>query len=60
MNELPAYLGRSMNMRAAGASYAEVAAATGVAVGTVKSRINRGRAMLRERLEPFDDLLPSR
>ena len=31
-------------------SYDEVAAATGVPVGTVRSRIHRGRRLLRERL----------
>lgn len=33
-----------------GLSYEEVAAATGVPVGTVRSRIHRGRAALKERL----------
>ncbi|SEJ33527.1 RNA polymerase sigma-70 factor, ECF subfamily [Deinococcus reticulitermitis] len=33
-----------------GLDYAEIAAVTGVSLGTVKSRINRGRAALRERL----------
>jgi len=33
-----------------GLSYDEIAAAAGVPVGTVRSRIHRGRAMMRERL----------
>jgi RNA polymerase sigma-70 factor (ECF subfamily) len=33
-----------------GLSYEEIAAATGVPVGTVRSRIHRGRRLLRERL----------
>lgn len=33
-------------------SYEEIAEITGVNVGTVKSRINRGRAGLRELLRP--------
>lgn len=33
-----------------GLAYEEIAAATGVPIGTVRSRIHRGRRMLRERL----------
>ena len=36
-----------------GLSYQAIAAATGCREGTVKSRINRGRRQLRERLEPY-------
>jgi len=34
-----------------GMAYAEVAAALGMAVGTVKSRVHRGRMMLKELLQ---------
>jgi RNA polymerase sigma-70 factor (ECF subfamily) len=36
-----------------GLSYEEVAAALRCPVGTVRSRINRGRALLRDRLRPY-------
>ena len=36
-----------------GWSYAEIAAAVGCAAGTLKSRIGRGREMLRRDLEPY-------
>ncbi len=38
-----------------GLSYGEIALATGVPAGTVRSRIHRGRALLRERLVPEAD-----
>lgn len=38
-----------------GLSYDEIAEATGVPVGTVRSRIHRGRAALRDRLLPAAD-----
>lgn len=42
-----------------GLDYAEIAAATGVALGTVKSRLSRARARLRDCLQEVRDLLPS-
>jgi RNA polymerase sigma-70 factor (ECF subfamily) len=39
-----------------GYDYAEIARLTGVSVGTVKSRIHRGRVALRERLGPAMEL----
>src|SRR3989304_5343288 len=43
-----------------GLAYEEVAEATGVSLGTVKSRISRGRAALRDFLLKQGELLPSR
>ncbi len=43
-----------------GFSYDEVAAATGANLGTVKSRLSRGRAALRDFLIAQEELLPSR
>jgi RNA polymerase sigma-70 factor (ECF subfamily) len=40
-----------------GYDYAEIAEMTGVSLGTVKSRIHRGRLALRSRLEDRMDLL---
>ncbi len=42
-----------------GMSYEEIAAATDVALGTVKSRLSRGRAKLRAFLSEHQELLPS-
>lgn len=42
-----------------GLSYQEIAEVTGVSLGTVKSRLNRGRARLRDFLVGMGELLPS-
>jgi RNA polymerase sigma-70 factor, ECF subfamily len=42
-----------------GLSYEEIAAATDVALGTVKSRLSRGRNKLRAFLSEHEELLPS-
>lgn len=39
-----------------GLSYEEIAEAMGTSIGTVRSRIHRGRRMLRERLREYRDL----
>lgn len=41
-------------------SYAEIALAVGCGEGTLKSRIGRGREMLRRELEPYWESLPRR
>jgi RNA polymerase sigma-70 factor, ECF subfamily len=43
-----------------GLSYEEVAQATGSSLGTVKSRLNRGRTRLRDFLLQREELLPSK
>jgi len=43
-----------------GLSYEEIAQATGVSLGTVKSRLSRGRARLRDYLQHEQELLPKR
>jgi RNA polymerase sigma-70 factor (ECF subfamily) len=43
-----------------GLSYQEIAQATGLSLGTVKSRLSRGRAKLRDYLVQQRELLPSR
>jgi RNA polymerase sigma-70 factor (ECF subfamily) len=43
-----------------GMSYAEIAESTGVSLGTVKSRLNRGRRKLRDYLIEHVELLPAR
>lgn len=42
-----------------GLSYEEIAEAIGVALGTVKSRLSRSRARLRDCLQGFGELLPA-
>jgi len=43
-----------------GLSYQEIADATGLSLGTVKSRLSRGRARLRDYLLEQRELLPTR
>jgi RNA polymerase sigma-70 factor (ECF subfamily) len=43
-----------------GLSYEEIAEVTGVALGTVKSRLSRGRLRLRDHLRQQEELLPKR
>jgi RNA polymerase sigma-70 factor (ECF subfamily) len=43
-----------------GLSYQEIAQATGVSLGTIKSRLSRGRAKLRDYMVEQRELLPSR
>ena len=55
---LPAYQRQVLRMyHTEGKSYDEIAEATGLSIGTVKSRLNRARNMLRERLAPFQETL---
>jgi RNA polymerase sigma-70 factor (ECF subfamily) len=43
-----------------GLSYQEIADVAGLSLGTVKSRLSRGRAKLRDHLQQHRELLPSR
>ncbi len=55
---LPAYQRQVLRMyHSEGKSYEEIAEATGLSIGTVKSRLNRARTMLRERLAPYQETL---
>ena len=55
---LPAYQRQVLRMyHSEGKSYEEIAEATGLSIGTVKSRLNRARNMLRERLAPYQETL---
>ncbi|HLV81427.1 MAG TPA: sigma-70 family RNA polymerase sigma factor [Chthonomonadaceae bacterium] len=51
IHHLPAYQRQVLALYARGRSYEEIAQATGVSMGTVKSRLNRARRTLHERLE---------
>lgn len=56
IHHLPAYQRQVLRMyHSEGKSYEEIAEATGLSIGTVKSRLNRARNMLRERLAPYQD-----
>jgi RNA polymerase sigma-70 factor (ECF subfamily) len=58
IRHLPAYQRQVLRMyHTEGKSYEEIAAETGLSIGTVKSRLNRARNMLRERLEPYQETL---
>jgi RNA polymerase sigma-70 factor (ECF subfamily) len=56
IHHLPAYQRQVLRMyHSEGKSYEEIASATGLSIGTVKSRLNRARTMLRERLAPYQE-----
>jgi RNA polymerase sigma-70 factor (ECF subfamily) len=56
IHHLPAYQRQVLRMyHTEGKSYEEIAEATGLSIGTVKSRLNRARNMLRERLSPYQE-----
>ncbi|HZO88340.1 MAG TPA: sigma-70 family RNA polymerase sigma factor [Chthonomonadaceae bacterium] len=58
IRHLPAYQRQVLRMyHSEGKSYEEIADATGLSIGTVKSRLNRARNMLRERLAPYQEAL---
>jgi RNA polymerase sigma-70 factor (ECF subfamily) len=58
IRHLPAYQRQVLRMyHTEGKSYEEIAEETGLSIGTVKSRLNRARNMLRERLEPYQEML---
>lgn len=58
IHHLPAYQRQVLRMyHTEGKSYEEIAATTGLSIGTVKSRLNRARNMLRERLAPYQDTI---
>jgi RNA polymerase sigma-70 factor (ECF subfamily) len=60
VKHLPAYQRQVLRMyHTEGKSYGQIAQATGLSIGTVKSRLNRARNMLRERLMPMRDALTS-
>lgn len=60
VKHLPSYQREVLQMyHAEGKSYEQIAEATGLSIGTVKSRLNRARTMLRERLNPVRDRLVS-
>jgi len=58
IQHLPDYQRSMMVMyHAENRSYEEISAATGLSLGTVKSRLSRARQMLRERLSGMQDVL---
>ena len=55
---LPAYQRQVLRMyHIEGKSYDEIVLMTGLCIGTVKSRLNRARLMLRQRLASYEDVL---
>lgn len=56
MKALPADYYQVLHLRAHGYQYAEISAATGEPVGTVKSRIHAAKRLLKERLSEPDAL----
>lgn len=54
LDALPDHYRAALELLAEGWSYAEIARATGIPVGTVMSRIHRGRALLREKIDRGD------
>jgi RNA polymerase sigma-70 factor (ECF subfamily) len=57
VNYLPAYQREVVRMfHVEGKSYEQIAEATGHSIGTIKSRMNRARGMLRERLMPLREV----
>jgi RNA polymerase sigma-70 factor (ECF subfamily) len=60
IQNLPAYQRQVLSMyHGEGKSYEEIALAIGISTGTVKSRLNRARRMLLERLDPSREMLLS-
>lgn len=58
VHHLPAYQRQVLRMyHSEGRSYEEIAETTGLSIGTVKSRLNRARNMLRERLMPYQETI---
>jgi RNA polymerase sigma-70 factor (ECF subfamily) len=56
IHHLPAYQRQVLRLyHTEGKSYEEIAETTGLSIGTVKSRLNRARTMLRERLAPYQE-----
>jgi RNA polymerase sigma-70 factor (ECF subfamily) len=58
IHHLPDYQREMMQMyHGEGCSYEDIERVTGLSLGTIKSRLCRGRRMLRERLEGMQDIL---
>jgi RNA polymerase sigma-70 factor (ECF subfamily) len=60
VRHLPGYQREVMRMyHTEGKSYEQIAETTGLSIGTIKSRLFRARKMLRERLMPMREVLPT-